>query len=164
MMQTSRKSNHRFCRRSINEVPICEIKNDWLNNIQKCKMPRSRLCCHSRLRADAAKLQTKCLIASIHHSYFQTKCMCLVVSENWVWWNKFSWAKFYLLAKFGSAPPRISSSCTTLECPSREAYIKDVWPHLSLTLVFACSATQRIIERTSSEFNSDLKHRASNSS
>ena len=67
----------------------------------------------------------------------------------------------YLLAMFGSAPPRTSNSCTTSEWPSREAYINDEWPHLSLTLVSACSAIQRIIERTSCEFNSDLKHRSS---
>jgi hypothetical protein len=64
----------------------------------------------------------------------------------------------YLLAKFGSALPLSNNSCTMLECPSREAYINDVWPHLSLTLVSACSAMQRKIERMSSECNSDLKH------
>ena len=67
-------------------------------------------------------------------------------------------ARLHLLAMFGLAPPLTRSSCTTLEWPSRDAYISDVWPHLSLTLVSASSAMQRSIERTSSEFNSDLKH------
>ena len=64
---------------------------------------------------------------------------------------------WHLLAKFGSDPPRSSSSRTMFERPSREAYINDVWPHLSRTLVSACSAMKRIINRVSSEFSSVLK-------
>jgi hypothetical protein len=64
---------------------------------------------------------------------------------------------WHLLAKFGSDPPRSSSSRTMFERPSRDAYINDVWPHLSRTLVSACSAMKRVINRVSSEFSSVLK-------